>query len=408
MAPIHTIGMEGIEIEPRLHVSINRSFHDLFRPFRPTLSSLVPTVSLRLDIEDFCNYSSIQAGLRWRHAFLHLRPDFAIDIRNLERYYREKTQSLLAQLDDISFYRDKLKSACALGIQYHSILALKSLETVDLQAIEHVQCALESRLNFVLGVMSTQKSVTKGPSKDITISTDTLSRLIRKLDHSATVNPPINARGHEPYMFHSSRYLRCPILNNTAHDTQRFELKPECFCSWVLDWLPIPCLQWLAYDAETFTRGLHDYRHFLYSLGRELAARFKTSAESPEFHFARITDILHRAAIESFFIFFDYLELITRSVTHKSKELHRQPSYRALLCDAILHQVVRTAMDIADEFILWSSEKESPAITDASILGIMDDWIREREISEAIMEMLWNQVHDKNLRQYMAARSRKV
>jgi hypothetical protein len=354
--------------------------------------SLVPEAQFGRELDDLWTHSYVQTILRFKNAFLYFRPEAKILIGSLERYHREATQSLLAQLDVTKFYQNKVRAACTLAAQYHSILSLKHLDTVDLSAVEHLRSALQSRLTFLFGVLSIRSSDFKETIEDSISSQAALFQLIQKIDESVTLSHPAGFRLGKQHMDNSSWYLPCPILNATQQATKRSTRRPPCFCSWALDWLPIACLQCLEYDTETFTRGLHDAEHFLHSLGRGVETWFQTLAKAPRGLFESVTNTLRYTAITSFRVFFDCLSLTYASEKCRWGKLEHQASGHIAQYDVMLHQVICTAMELADRFIAWVLEEESMPITGNFEPGLVDDWFCEQGYERAMRELFLDHV----------------
>jgi hypothetical protein len=161
------------------------------------LDFLMPKELFPTGMGQFYRHICIQTWLGWRKAFLYFRPKSEHFIGLLEQCHRQKTQSILAQLDAPKFYQNVPKAVYAIAFQYYNILTMSWLSNVDLSAMEDLRSALESRLTFLSGVLSTRKPSTKTTVEDAMTSHAALVRSIEERAQSANLQYPVSPQSHK-------------------------------------------------------------------------------------------------------------------------------------------------------------------------------------------------------------------
>jgi hypothetical protein len=346
----------------------------------------VPGVNYGPGINDLLAHYAIQILLIWKDAFIHFRPEAKIFMGILDRRYREAIQSFLVELDNTKLYHNKLRAAYILTLQYHSTLLLSDFGAVDLAAVEHIQCALQSRLVFLFGVLSTCNPEVKKLLQNSKSLDRALFPFMHKTDQSLRFVQPDGFSMATQRVGNPSFHLQCPILQ-THEDSRRSTSKTSCFCSWALGWLPIVYLQYFGYDTGTFSQGLHDEGHVLYLLGRDVEARFQNLADGSGGLFLYGTDTLCFTAILSFFLYFGRLSLTdTPGGCALSITQHRE-------YDLILHQVIFTAMELAGSFVesMRAIDNSEPHNFE---VAPMANWVDRNGYERAMKDLFSDHIND--------------
>jgi hypothetical protein len=243
----------------------------------------------------------MQRVFHWKNAFKGLLPKLRHHVELVERCQRHYADHFRKLFDNTKLLRHTLSSAVYFAQYYDQIQAFRMLKNVNQAALDHIEAAIECRLTYLCDKLF-QDSVKK---EDFRLAV--LISWSPRLDRFLPIpNSKIFTMEVPPPMPHS-RYLPC-CLPETSDDTLLPDvIKPTCFCSWAIHWLPVACLQCLDCDAQSFQRALHDTKHIFYNWGLELSVYYCEAAESSDDRFNTMSKIYRHAAVISMQIYFDWL-----------------------------------------------------------------------------------------------------
>lgn len=346
-----------------------RPLLELFVPIINSLEPSEPRSELWKADSDMAYHCYIQSILRWKEPLLNFRIGTIEQINLLESLHRDTSRWVLSLLDQTKVFRNKLNAVSITGLVYNSIDNLRLLDAVDQAVVAHFQSAIESRLTFLCGTLFPDQPITDDLAQVHKIAQAAILGSCLKLTRFLPVQYQIDPSAWAHTESETHRYLRCPIQIPKREDRNDLVARPPCFCSWVLDWLPMGCLQCFKSDVEHFSRTLHDDTH----LWPYIPTVFCQVVARSENDFNNITNAHRHAA-----------RLTFRSVFERTKR-------GQVVSDLVLCRIVYSAMALAYEFMaeLYDMD-DDPKLGEEFLSILMDDYIAGegslQEIDNALVD----------------------
>jgi hypothetical protein len=333
--------------------------------------------------------------LKWKTALLYIAPGLRFLIGAIERVHGKFWRAILSNLDRPSLCPKNF----SLWLKYHfyqeSFNSWRHLDFVDQMAADHVQSYFKNRLmiltdivyeELVSSVHRSQKNAKKSKSraKYRAISLDELFEYWSL--HACGANVYVDT---SPKL--TSQHLPCPKLDTDRQEFSQPGRRPLCFCSWVLDWLPIAYLQCFGYDAESFISKLHDHKHILHNFGSLIAPISDKICQISEHSYNELTKLQTETAAHVLRMFMGYICNNTSSKFALPWDSYCQTFDYVAEYDAVLYMLLNCAVGMASVLIPLALEVESGEPTITPLIHSMRTCLNKDESSKFVLMLFMHE-----------------
>jgi hypothetical protein len=355
------------------------SLFELLQPLLPVLNALEPDHPKRLFLTTaalpFSFHSYSLSIARWKGALLNIVPHLRRQITTLEQCHRIIGPRLLDCLDILYISADKMTAAFLLSWYYDDICSMRSLDTLDSSACDHISCALEHRLALLYDLIFTKVSATKTSHRR---ELKEQALMLRRCSN-ANIFVPSEYQSFHDNMQWASRYessnFQCRDQEYSQDHSSR--KKVASFCSWVNCCIPPGYWEMFGLDTENFCKEIHDAEQIHDPNAYDLASLYDSVASNDPYLFPLLATA-YRNAIA--FMLQMYLSCLLTEATSSTEIARHKPKI------IWPQEILFMAMPVCFHFLKWCGGQKN--LMDQDFRKTMGTWIREDGPGKAIEALL--------------------
>lgn len=398
--------MRSLQVAAPLNVYApwDRPSKDVFGSLIAIMNCLEPS-HLRISVNqfhavDFASYLSyMQSIITWKDTLQYFDPQLRYRIDLIESYFAETSERMLRSLDlqhSMSLIR---AMAFNLSFAYNEICALSSWPTVHQLALQHLQSAIENRINTVYGILfSDAFSGNKSRQKDLRSYARFLASL-PKVRRFLPI-PYQRCRWSGDHFAEQAHQSPLCLLEGVESGNLRRTRIPStgpsaCLCSLVLRCIPRRFLAAFQYEPRTFSNALHDTTNPpTYILSTFPERVFEDTGSSCKQNDAAV--IRAQAAVAILFrVYFDTLAEMekTSSANTLTSSVKRIPDVRGSF-GQIMAMILTAAMHVSQHSVFWQTDWARKFFFDFEMPRDVGELLLESEDNEEATRYIQASVQD--------------
>jgi hypothetical protein len=355
-------------------------------------------------------YSYCQSIVRWKRAFLFFAPDVRCQIDTLERDHRRMCQNFLPMCDKADFFSDRELAFDILIVLYDDVRSLKSLDTVNPAAADHLQSVLDNHLRICCALWF----ATNYTIEDLCKSGRMLIRAqcLNSMPETSKILPPQHhgclSKIWETLTDVISCHTQClktkPESDDTHYNSHKRSGIPRCFCGWIVDCLPPGFLTIFGYTTSSLSHAFHEQNDFK-DLNRTFSNLFKIPITNPDSQFCfKVKSVIRHAITLSLRLWFESLVVATNSDRLNNLPEDFQRMCAKLERPKVMIFIIVIGIQLYTRFIIWPiveyQEKTGPHKGGYSLHPELETWAKEnkfgRQVGEFISECVCDMMEGRN------------